>query len=173
MDVLRYNYTFTTKFILPLLFNTAIDHTKLFNESFINAYIADISNKENDDKIHLLFSDYPSISIQQNLPDPILEYETDEGYYILVYDLPKKYTKTYINFLEGNYSHFDKKAKEKIVSFWNVNEDTLLYGILYKKGSKLIDFWKENFNKDLTSFPKTVEWWRPPYISREIIGLGK
>ena len=87
MNVLKYTrYTNTTKFILPLLFDENIKYHEIFNNFFINAYIADMANKDNDDKIHLLFADYPSLILQQKLPDPITEYEYKDGF-VLVYPL--------------------------------------------------------------------------------------
>jgi len=70
MDIIKYSrYTNTTKFIMPLLFNN-IKYHELFQNFFINAYIGDVAKKENDDNIHLVFADYPSLSLQLQLTIP-------------------------------------------------------------------------------------------------------
>jgi len=128
-------------------------------------------NSENDDKIHLLFSDYPSLSLQTLLPKPISEYRHGDGYYVLVYDVPSDYTEDYINFLTGKYSQFTDKAKNQLTNFWNVDINSLLWGTLYKEGDKIKAFWKENFNENVETFSPSTEWWPPPNIEEEIIGL--
>lgn len=172
MDILNFRCTYTTKFILPLLFKERIPHTKVLNENFINAYIADLEKKENDDKIHLLFSDYPSIALTNLLPEPVTEYENNRGY-VFVYDISEEYHEDYWNFLTGKYSQFSENTKQNIIDFWGVEEDSLLYGVLYKKGDKIVKYCKDHLKVDLTKSMPSVEWWSAPKIDREIIGLAK
>jgi hypothetical protein len=171
MDILNFKGTYTTKFILPLLFKDFTNYNRLFNESFLNAYIADMANKDNDDKIHLLFADYPSLSLQKLLPDPVTEYEHGDGRYVFVYDIPEEYREDYTKFLMGSYSKLSDKAKVKIVSFWQVDTNTLLWCVLYKQGDKIKKFYKDLLSEDLDKFAPSAEWWAPPQIEQEIIGL--
>jgi len=170
MDILRYNFTYTTKFILPLIFKEFTNYNRLFNTSFINAYIADMA-KNNDDKIHLLFAEYPSLTFQELLPESIEEYEFGDGYYVLVYDIPQEYKEDYLKFLTGDYSKFSNDAKCKIVSFWQIDNKTLLWGVLYKEGNKVKKFYKDKLNENLDEFAPSAEWWAPPKIEQEILGL--
>jgi hypothetical protein len=167
MDILKFNKTFTTKFILPLLFEQYTDYTEIFNNSFINAYIGDIKNKEYDDKIILMFSDYPSITITKKLPDSIAEYMADDMY-ILVYDLPKEYNDEYHRFLEGNYHKFDEEAKRRILSFWKCNENTLIYKVLSNDVEGIQYYLKDKKLKIKTS---TFNTWFSPIIKYEIMGV--
>jgi hypothetical protein len=173
MNVLKYtNYTNTTKFILPLLFDEHTTYHRLFDNFFINAYIADMANKENDDKIHLLFADYPSLTFQQTLPDPISEYEFRDGY-ILVYSLDPKWEGDYIKLISGEYSTISEIAKERILSFWEEDSTSLLWGVLYKKGLVV----QQHFAKVLGEehykhkWTQDKEWWLPFIIPDEMIGL--
>src|SRR5574343_160334 len=104
MEVLKYtNYTNTTKFILPLLFDNNTRYHELLKNFFINAFIADMANKENDDKIHLLFADYPSLSLTQKLSNIITEYRYKDGY-VLVYPLNLEFEEDYEKIIRGEYS---------------------------------------------------------------------
>lgn len=171
MDILVFKYNYTTKFILPLLFKDFPDYNKLFKEPFIDAYIADMANKNNDDKIHLLFADYPSLAFQQLLPKPLSEYKRKEGY-VFIYDIPNKYKYDYLKFLVGDYSKFTEDAKTKILSFWQAESDTILKGVLYKKGNKIKNFYKKSLDVNLDEFAPSAEWWAQPNIEQEILGLS-
>jgi hypothetical protein len=166
MDILNFTCTYTTKFILPLLFEH-ISYNRLFNESFINAYIADMDSAEYNDKIHLYFSDYPSLSIQKYLPETIAELKIDDGY-VLIYDIPKEFADDYIKFLTGDYSKFSNTAKVRIISFWGVDNNTLLWGVLYKEGDKIKNFYKKELDRNLDELSPSAEWWLPPRIESEI-----
>ena len=170
MDILGFKYTYTTKFILPLLFKDKSNFNILFKESFINSYIADMSVKDNDDKIHLLFTDCPSLEIRKQLPDLITEYYHDAGY-VIVCPIPIGYEEDYLKFLIGEYSKLSLQAKNKIIEFWQVNDNTLTYGVLFKTGKKVKEFYKYLLDKDLDDTSPSGEWWARPKIEHEILGL--
>lgn len=172
MDVLRHKYTYTTKFILPLLFKDNATYHNLFTEPFINAYIADMANKDSDDKIYLLFADYPSLTFQKLLPDTISEYPFKDGYYVLVYDIPLNYREDYNKFLMGQYSQFTDSAKDQILDFWEEHDDSILVGTLYRKGNKIKEFYKKIIGEDIEHISPSAEWWAPPLIAQEILGLA-
>lgn len=166
MDILKYNKTFTTKFILPLLFKQQTDYTELFNNSFINAYLGDIKNKEYDDKVLLVFSDYPSLSITQKLPQSVAEYMADE-LYVLVYDLPEEYLTDYINFIAGNYSEFSDHTKTRIKSFWQSDKDSIMSYVLDDNKEQIKKYLKEKLNKSKSD---DISWFAP-IIKYEILGV--
>jgi bifunctional N-acetylglucosamine-1-phosphate-uridyltransferase/glucosamine-1-phosphate-acetyltransferase GlmU-like protein len=172
MDVLKFNkYTNTTKFILPLLFEDNTNYHILFNNFFINAYIADMANKENDDKIHILFADYPSLSIQKILPEPITEYEYKDGF-VLVYSLDPKWSKDYNKIIQSRYSHISELAKDRILSFWEEDNTSVTWGVLYKKGDTVQKYLKK-ITHDETNTPwnRSKEWWISFIIVDEMLGL--
>jgi hypothetical protein len=171
MDILNSKYSYTTKFILPLLFKDRATYNTLFTEPFINSYIADMSNGENDDKIHLLFADYPSLTFQKLLPESVSEYRRGEDF-VLVYELPTEYIEDYQKFLVGDYSKFSDKAKSQINYFWQGTAKTSLqYGVLYKVKDKLSQFYNKLLGNDSYHFDPLGEWWAPPKIEQEIMGL--
>jgi len=172
MEVLKYtNYTNTTKFILPLLFDEKTKYHELFTNFFINAYIADMANKENDDKIHLLFADYPSLSLTQKLSNLITEYKYKDGY-VLVYPLAIELEEDYEKIIKGEYSTISEKSKNRILSFWEEDQTSLLWGVLYKEGNKVREYYQEVLGtKIYGSWTREKEWWIPFSIPNEILGL--
>ena len=172
MNVLKFTkYTNTTKFILPLLFENNTRYHELFNNFFINAYIADMANKENDDKIHLLFADYPSLTLQQKLPETITEYEYKDGF-VLVYQLTLKWEDDYIKIITGDYSTISETAKERILDFWEEDNTSLLWGVLYKEGDEVRKYFEKLLGEKITSpWNRDKEWWLPFAIPDEMIGL--
>ena len=104
--------------------------------------------------------------------EPITEYRYDEGY-VFVYSLPTKYEEDYLKFLIGDYSKFSDDVKQKIVNFWQVDNNTLLWGVLYKSGIRVSAFYKKLLNKNVDDLAPSAEWWAPPQIEREILGLVK
>jgi len=172
MNVLKFTkYTNTTKFILPLLFDDNINYHEIFNNFFINAYIADMANKDNDDKIHLLFADYPSLTLQQKLPDPITEYEYKDGF-VLVYNLNPKWEDDYIKIISGGYSTVSEKAKDRILSFWEEDNTSLLWGVLYKKGNTVREYFQKVIGEKLYGqWTQTKEWWFKYEIVDEMLKL--
>jgi hypothetical protein len=174
MNVLRFTrYTNTTKFILPLLFDNDTTYHELFSNFFINAYIADMANKINDDKIHLLFADYPSLSIQQKLPDPVTEYQYKDGF-VLVCPFSIEWEEDYNKLITGQYSTISEKAKKQILSFWEEDNTSLLWGVLYKQGNAVREYFEKVLGtKIYQQWTHTKEWWLDFIIPDEILGLTK
>jgi hypothetical protein len=172
MNILKFSkYTNTTKFILPLLFDIHTRHHELFDNFFINAYIADVANKENDDKIHLLFADYPSLALTQKMTDPIAEYKYEDRY-VLVYPLENKWDDDYNKLITGQYSTISEKAKDRILSFWEEDTESALYGVLYKEGNAVRTLIQEiTGNKNNSPWTQEKEWWVPFEIPDEMMGL--
>ena len=173
MNVLKFTkYTNTTKFILPLLFDEHYKYHELFNNFFINAYIADMANKENDDRIHLLFADYPSLTIQKKLPNTITEYEYKDGF-VLVYPLNIEWEEDYNKIIRGEYSTISEEAKNRILSFWEEDSTGLMWCVLYKEG-KTVDKYIQEITRDNKEehMSREKEWWLPFIIPEEILGLA-
>lgn len=173
MNVLKFTrYTNTTKFILPLLFDKNTRYHELLDQFFINAYIADMANNENDDKIHLLFADYPSLSLQQQISDTITEYQYKDGF-VLVYSLDPQWDEDYIKLITGDYSTVSEKAKERILYFWEEDNTSVLWGVLYKSGTTVQQYFAKILKEDhyKSKWGDDKEWWFPFVISDEILGL--
>jgi hypothetical protein len=167
MDIIKFNKTFTTKFILPLLFKQPSDYSEIFNECFINAYIGDIRHKEYDDKILMVFADYPSVSVTHKLLPSVAEYRDDDKY-ILVLDLPEEYISDYYNFLTGKYDHFNDCTKDKILKFWQCDNTSLLYNVLSNNTKHISKYLKERDYKH--SLSKDACWFAP-VLKNELLGV--
>lgn len=172
MNILKFSkYTNTTKFILPLLFDIRTRYHELLDNFFINAYIADMANKENDDKIHLLFADYPSLTLQKKITDAADEYRFEDAY-VLVYPLDTKWEDDYNKIIQGNYSTISEDAKYRILSFWEEDTNSALYSVLFQEGNAARKFMQEiTGNIDNSPWTKTREWWVPFVIPDEILRL--
>jgi len=172
MEILKFSkYTNTTKFILPLLFDINTRYHELLDNFFINAYIADIANKENDDKIHLLFADYPSLTLTQKMTDSITEYKYGDGY-VLVFPLEDKWEDDYNKLIQGNYSTVSKNTKYRILSFWEEDTESPLYSVLFKEGHGARNLMHEiTGSKSKLPWTRDIEWWIPFTIPDEILGL--
>lgn len=172
MNVLKFTkYTNTTKFILPLLFDNNTRYHELLDNFFINAYIADMANKENDDKIHLLFADYPSLTLTQKLPDPISEYKYKDGF-VLIYPLIPEWEEDYNKIITGEYSTISEKAKNQLLYFWEEDNTSLLWGVLYKEENTLREYFNKITGNNINyQWTRTKEWWFDFIIPDEILRL--
>lgn len=172
MDILAYNKTFTSQFIMPLLFKDK-KFTEIITdfESFVNAYIADFDKPEFDNKIILVFNEKQKELPESNMIEHYTKLIKDETLYFYVYEIPEEYSENYVFWLMGKYSLFTKEAKEQILNFWDCGENTLLYGALYKTGDAIKNFYKTNFKKKLDRWSnEEEELWIEPLLSKEIYG---
>lgn len=173
MDILAYNKTLASQFLMPLLFEDR-KFTQIISDfnSFVNAYIADFDKPENDNKIILVFNkkqkDLPELNQVEHYTKTI----KDETLYFYVYEIPAGLDDNYTFWLVGRYSMFSDRAKQIILNFWDADEDTLLYGVLYKTGEKILKFYRDNFNKKLDTVRDNSDedWWIEPQLSKEIYG---
>jgi acyl-CoA synthetase (AMP-forming)/AMP-acid ligase II len=177
MDILNYNKTQTTQFIIPLLFKDKQITEIITNfDSLVNGYIADFDKPNLDNKIILVFN-----SKQKQLPEEnqiehytktVKDGEKTNDLFFYVYDLPEKYQEDYTFFLVGKYSKFSTEAKSQILNFWEAGENTLLYGVLYRTGTAIKKFWKDNFDTKIDDIwtKDDREWWIEPILRKEIYG---
>jgi hypothetical protein len=173
MDILLKNKTMTSQFLMPLLFED-----KQFNKiipdykSFVNAYIADFDRPKNDNKIVLVFK-----TKQKDLPelkrvDSYTKKVKDVEKYCYVYEIPDDLMDNYAFWLLGKYSMFTDKAKKIICDFWEAGKNTLIWGVLHKKGTAVPKYMKKNFNTNIDGewSNDENEWWVSPQLSHEIYG---
>jgi hypothetical protein len=165
--------------MLPILLNKGLKHSDILTNTFINAYMADLDQAEYDNHImvrYATFTDIPEWTKDSNMYSSKIERTTVSGTkkiedYIMVYnEIPENLTEDYHKFLIGDYSKFSKDYKKQVLEFWEANEDTLIYGVLYKSGKEIEDFWREDLDVDLSTVPDT-EYWRPPKLKQEIFGM--
>ena len=173
MDILAYDRTLTSQFLMPLLFDNK-KFTEIITDfdSFVNAYIADFDKPNNDNKIVLVFNAKQKELPETNQVDKYTKTIKDGDLFFYVYNIPKGLEENYTSWLIGRYSLFSDKAKKMILNFWDVGRNSLTYGVLYKTGDAIKNFYKEHFNKKLdeTWSSDNEDWWFPPKLMREIYG---
>lgn len=161
MDILRLAKTDTTKFILPLLFNEDTKYPEIITDDFKNAYIADIDDQSKDGHILLVYTEVTYTQCKE-------VYEKGD-LFIHVFSIPEEFIEDYYKFLSGKYSEFSEQTKQRILSFWDEDDDSLLHGILYKtKVAK--DYWEEKYSENTDKWSNEAELWIEPNMRKEILG---
>lgn len=175
MDILiHHNKTMTSQFIMPLLFKNIKFNEILpeFNE-FVNAYIADFDKPNYDNKVILVFNKKQKQLPDFNMVDKYTKKVKDDEIFAYVYEMSDDLNENYTLWLLGKYSQFTDEAKKIIMTFWQADETTLLYGVLYKDGEPIKKFHKEHTGKkSSTSKIKDPdeEYWPSPSLNKEIYG---
>jgi hypothetical protein len=168
MELLSLNNNQSCYFLVPLLFSKDTKSSQIFNENFKNAYIADFKKIQHDDKVLLVYNKY-SIDIPVTTRDDKYKFENND---VLVYKIPEEFSDDYGKFLRGEWSKISDNAKKLILSFWDQDGKSLLFGILHKTITPgLKSFYsklKVNPKKD---FQKDEEYWYNPQLTKEVLGL--
>ena len=121
MDAIRLNKNKTTKFILPLAFEHGKTYKDVLTNDFINAYIADLDEPDNDNRVTIL------------LKDNVKE----------VLDIKDTWETDYYKIIAGEYSETSDEYKKHVLDFWQQSEESLLWAIIYKSPNDAIrKFWE-------------------------------
>src|SRR5512133_2932116 len=120
MDILLFNKTKASQFLMPLLFDNK-KFTDLITDfkDFVNAYIADFDKPNHDNKVILVFNTKQKSLPETNQIDKYTK-EIKDGevtHFFYVYDLPTQYEDDYAMWLLGKYSMLSDKAKQQILNF--------------------------------------------------------
>ncbi len=159
----------------------------LRGNGFINAYIKD-NRKEDDykDSIYLLFKPTDIDKFREFLDSEyertktvIEDYDYEDGYVVVVYQLDKKYNKDFKLIKEGKYSktsaNFQKlfpKVIKIVKNGLNRDEISLQYRI-FNKSEDLIEFWEEKLGINLKiTVGNDFEVWEGWDDSNEILELN-
>lgn len=158
----------------------------LRGNGFINAYIRD--NRRDDqykESIYLLFKPTDIDKFREFLDSEyertkavIEDYDYEDGYVVVVYQLDNKYNKDYELVKQGKYSKTSanfQKMFPKIVKITrgglHKDEISLQYRI-FNKAEDLVNFWEEKLGIDLeASIGKDFEVWDGWDESKEILNL--
>ena len=163
MDILRHAKTDTTKFILPLLFKND-KYPEIITNDFTNAYIADIDDQSKDGYVLLAYTENSVMNFKS-----VEEVYVKDNLNIYVFSIPEEYMEDYYKFLTGKYSEFSEQTKNHILKFWDENNESLLYGILYKTDIAK-KYWQEKYNENPDKWSNEAEYWVEPNMRKEILG---
>jgi hypothetical protein len=173
----------TSIFMVPTL---KVPKDALRGNGFINAYIKD--NRRDDqykESIYLLFKPNDLDKFREFLDSEyertkavIEDYDYEDGYVVVVYQLDNKYNKDYELVKQGRYSKTSanfQKMFPKVVKITrgglHKDEVSLQYRI-FNKAEDLINFWEEKLGIDLQEvMGDNFEVWDGWDESKEILNL--
>ena len=175
----------TSIFMVPTL---KVPKDALRGNGFINAYIKD--NRREDqykESIYLLFKPKELDKFREFLDNEyertksiIEDYDYEDGYVVVVYQLNEKYRKDFDLIRQGKYSKTSadfQKNFPKIIKIYrgglHKDEISLQYRI-FNKNEDLVDFWEEKLGIDFkTTVGNDFEVWEGWDEQKEILELDK
>ena len=177
-----YEKTITTIFIVPTL---KIDREHLFNNKFINGFIADVDKDDyfEEDVVFLLFK--PSnmeefnnflSSEYENNQLLIDDYDYESNYIVLVYQLDPELKDDFELIKQGKYSKVSSKFRnifpKKLINFKDPEKKKTIsiQHLVFNKNKILLDFWEQEFNTDLGD---DAELWPEFNLKKEILDIEK
>ena len=146
MDIINNKKSKSTIFILPLLY-PGIQFTDVLTDNFINCFISDIRYQDLGNGL-------------------VIEFDND----IVRFSIPKDIYKDYKKILQSKYSKISDESKEQILYFWNLDETSYLYSVLYKT-NKILDYWSTKTEKQIHASSEK-EYWPKLNIYEETRGMG-
>jgi hypothetical protein len=176
----------TSIFMVPTL---KVPKDALKGNSFINAYIKDARREDQyKDSIYLLFKPENLDKFREFLDSEyertksvIEDYDYEDGYVVVVYQLNNEYKKDFLLIKEGKYSKTSKEFQKlfpKDISITTTrkifkNELSLQYRI-FNKTEDLIEFWEYKLGVDLNNIiGNDFEVWDGWDEQKEILELDK
>ena len=175
----------TSIFMVPTL---KVPKDALRSNGFINAYIKDVDREDQyKDSIYLLFKPENLDKFREFLDSEyertktvIEDYDYEDGYVVVVYQLDGKYKKDFNLIKQGSYSKTSndfQKLFPKIIKITknglHKDEISLQYRI-FNKAEDLVTFWEDKLGIDLEdTVGKNFEVWEGWDESKEILEINK
>lgn len=137
------------RYMLPMLGDKLsqfyIPNDKGPKGNFRNCFIDDLNNTDVSNNLLLLYRfsgtqpyvEFESLLVQN--PFYKMMYEPDKFHTMYVFNLPEEFAENYDLFIQGKYSKFSKKYKDKIQSFHSLKDDDLTMDVLYKREPAFLD----------------------------------
>ena len=175
----------TSIFMVPTL---KVPKDALRGNGFINAYVRDVRKEDcYDECIYLLFKPENLDKFREFLDNEyertkavIEDYDYEDGYVVVVYQLDDKYKKDFTLIKQGKYSKTSlqfQKLFPKVIKITrnglHKDEISLQYRI-FNKADDLISFWEEKLGIDFAEIVgDDFEVWEGWDESKEILELDK
>lgn len=175
----------TSIFMVPTL---KVPKDALRTNGFINAYIKDARREDHyEGCIYLLFKPENLDKFREFLDaeyertkNVIEDYDYEDGYVVVVYQLNDKYVKDFNLVREGRYSKTSTEFQKlfprtvKIVKDGYAKDEISLQYRIFKKNEELINFWEEKLGIDLAQVVgDDFEVWEGWDEQKEILNLDK
>ena len=175
----------TSIFMVPTL---KVPKDALRSNGFINAYIRD--DRKDDqykESIYLLFKPDDLDKFREFLDNEyertktvIEDYDYEDGFVVVVYQLNEKYKKDFTLIKQGKYSKTSSDFQKvfpkiiKIVKNGLHRDELSLQYRIFNKATDLVDFWEEKLGIDLkTTVGNDFEVWEGWDEQKEILELNK
>jgi hypothetical protein len=175
----------TSIFMVPTL---KVPKDALRGNGFINAYVRDVRKEDHyDECIYLLFKPENLDKFREFLDNEyertkavIEDYDYEDGYVVVVYQLDDKYKNDFVLVKEGKYSKTSlqfQKLFPKVIKITrnglHKDEISLQYRI-FNKAEDLVSFWEDKLGIDLVEIVgDDFEVWEGWDESKEILELDK
>jgi len=175
----------TSIFMVPTL---KVPKDALKNNGFINAYIKDADREDHyKDSIYLLFkpSDLDKFrefldSEYERTKNIIEDYDYENGYVVVVYQLNEKFKKDFELVKVGRYSKTSKDFQRmfpktiKLLKNGLVREEISLQYRIFNKAEDLIEFWEDKLGLNLqVTVGDEFEVWEGWDENRETLQINK
>jgi hypothetical protein len=177
--------TITSIFMVPTL---KFPKDSLKQNGFINGYIKDNGrDTEYENSIYILFKPENLDKFREFLDSEyertksiIEDYDYEDGYVVVVYQLNDKYKKDYNLIKEGKYSKTSKAFQNEfpklvtVIKESTMKEEMSLQTRVFLKTEDLIDFWEEKLGLNLKElFGDDYEVWDGWEEEKEILEIDK
>jgi hypothetical protein len=175
----------TSIFMVPTL---KFPKDSLKSNGFINGYIKDDRREvQYEDSVYILFKPIDLDKFREFLDSEyertksiIEDYDYEDGYVVVVYQLDNKYKKDYELVKQGKYSKTSKAFQNlfpksvKVIRDGLSKDEMSLQIRVFKKTEDLIDFWEEKLGINLEAIMgEDYELWDGWDESNEILELDK
>lgn len=142
MDPIKLIHNNCTKFMLPAIIKEGVKFNQVFEKGFKEAFIGDINRPEYDDNI-LILKEEPYIELQEDLycTECLSVYNIEDESFksnAYIFPIPSNRIDDYGKFIQGKINEFSEEYKKHLINFWDVEEDSLFYGILYNDTTKIL-----------------------------------
>ena len=175
----------TSIFMVPTL---KVPKDALRGNGFINAYVKDARKEDHyDESIYLLFKPENLDKFREFLDSEyertkavIEDYDYEDGYVVVVYQLDEKYKNDFVLIKQGKYSktsaNFQKLFPKviKIVRKGLSKDEISLQYRIFNRAEDLVSFWEDKLGIDLVeTIGEDFEVWEGFDESKEILEIDK
>jgi hypothetical protein len=173
--------TITSIFVVPTL---KINRDDIKDNGYVNAYMVDIRRDvQYENAVYLLFKPDNLDKFREFLEKEyertklvLDDYDYEEGFVVVVYQLDKKWKKDFAIVREGLYSQTSKEFQDlfpKVIKIMknNLHRDEMsLQHRIFRKSEDLRQYWEDKID---ISFDDTMEVWEGFQIENETLDLDK
>ena len=160
----------------------------LKNNGFINGYVKDDKNEtQYEDAVYILFKPENLDKFREFLDHEyertkavIEDYDYEDGFVVVVYQLDKKYKKDYELVKQGKYSKTSKEFQNEFPKSVKIVKDGLnkdemsLQTRVFKKTEDLVEFWEDKLGLNLKEvMGNDYEVWDGFDESKEVLEIDK